>query len=208
MVGLWDAFDRMSQAHDPLLALDEFSSHKNVSSHHQTPPPHLAPAHITTPILANISEAVKKYGSEGQSGQGPGKAGSAAPRPATAPPPPDAGLKSEVPSPIKPQSSSGKAVPVGQPSPLVSAFLPGGDPLSSDVPSSASLSEVVSRTESPKSAAQSGTVPSSESSNSGAARDVPPGGSASGMSHSAGVVVPKAEAASPLPTETAQAPPT
>lgn len=211
VVGLWDAFDRMSQAHDPLLAVDEFSSHKNASAHHQTVPPHLAVSHTTTPILANISEAVKKYGLEGQLGQGPSKAVSAGPYPTTAPSsavPPSLGARAEVPSAIGSQSISGKAVPVGKPSALASAALPEAVPSSGDVPGSASLSKVVSRTELPQSAVLSGTVPVSASSSSSASQGVPPDGPASSVNHSAGVAVPKVMAASPLPPVTARVPPT
>lgn len=210
VVGLWDAFDRMSQAHDPLLALDEFSSHKNTSAHHQTPPSHLAPPQTTTPILANISQAVKKYGLEGQSGQGPGKAVSAGPHPTTAPsnaalPPLNSGLRAEVPSASNAQSILGKAKPVGQPSALASLVLPGDVPSNGDVPNGASLSKAVPRTESLQSPALSSTAPVSAPSTSGAVGGVPPGGPASSVSHSA---TPKVMAASPLPPVTTRAPPT
>ncbi|XP_045132229.1 amino acid transporter ANT1-like [Portunus trituberculatus] len=228
VVGLWDAFDRMSQAHDPLLALDEFSSHKNASAHHQTPPPHLPPPHVTGPILANISQAVKKYGSEGQSGQGPGKAVNASAHLTTTPPPQGAKLRAEVPSAIAAQSISGKVVPVGRPSSLAGAAppsaalpgaalpsaalpgaaLPGVVPSNGDVSGGASLSKVVTQTESPESAALSDTVPGSVSSSSSAAKGVPPSGPASSVDHSADIAAPKVAAASRLAPVTTRAPPT
>lgn len=208
VVGLWDAFDRMSKAHDPLLALDEFSSHKNATLHplHPGQPPahpSLGPS-TTNSILTNISEGATKYGPGQGASVGPGKSvdaplpgavgqGGVVPRGtatnATVP------LVSSVQSPVP-----GKGQVKGQVSAPVSS--------SGTVPKAGS-SSVVPRTELPKasalhsgvagSAASSGAAPLSVSSSNAASQSASPSGTAALVMPDAPPKVPKEAAASPLP---------
>lgn len=67
VVGLWDAFNRMSEGHDPLLEVNEFSqSTGRNNSLHSHVKVTLAPASnislLSTSVLKNISEAEATYG--------------------------------------------------------------------------------------------------------------------------------------------------
>ncbi|XP_037799162.1 amino acid transporter AVT3B-like isoform X1 [Penaeus monodon] len=67
VVGLWDAFNRMSEGHDPLLEVNEFSQStgRNNSLHNHIKVT-LAPASnisvLSTSVLKNITEAEATYG--------------------------------------------------------------------------------------------------------------------------------------------------
>ncbi|XP_047483985.1 amino acid transporter AVT3B-like isoform X1 [Penaeus chinensis] len=67
VVGLWDAFNRMSEGHDPLLEVNEFSQStgRNNSLHNHVKVT-LAPASnisvLSTSVMKNISEAEATYG--------------------------------------------------------------------------------------------------------------------------------------------------
>lgn len=208
VVGLLDAFDRMSKAHDPLLALDEFSSHKNATLHPLHPgqppaPPALAPSTANS-ILTNITEGVKKYGPGQGAAVGPGKSvdallpgavgqGGAVPKSAatnaTVP------LVSSVQSPVP-----GKGQAKGQVSAPASS--------SGTVPKAGS-SSVVPRTELPKatalhsgvadSAALSGAAPLSVSSSNAASQSASPSATAARVLPGSPPKVPNEAPASPLP---------
>lgn len=67
VVGLWDAFNRMSEGHDPLLEVNEFSQSpgRNNSLHNHVKVT-VAPASnmsvLSTSVLKNITEAEASYG--------------------------------------------------------------------------------------------------------------------------------------------------
>lgn len=213
VVGLWDAFDRMSKAHDPLLALDEFSSHKNASIHHHTAPPHLSLA-TSTPVLANISEAVKKYGPREGVSVAPGKGVTAALNTTLG----LAGVatlnqkdaqRAKVPSVSSFRSSlPGKGQPQGNLSAISSAALHGSVPSNGTVQEGDSPSKMVPKGEAPQSAALTGTVPVNVSSSNTAPKSVARSGTVPGVAPSASEKVQKVAAASPRAPGPTRAPPT
>ncbi|KAG0717320.1 Amino acid transporter AVT3C [Chionoecetes opilio] len=212
VVGLWDAFDRMSQAHDPLLALDEFSSHKNASTHHNPASPHLSlpPSHV----LANISEGARKYGSSEEVPVVMDNVTAAPPTRAPAvgqsyvlPQEPSAVLRAKV-SGSGAQSSLLAGEPLlGFKGSIPGAALHGSVPSSGSLPDSDPPTKAAPKTEVPQSA-ESGPVTASTSPSGAAPKSDVPRGTLSSVTQSASVKVPWVLADSPHPAAPSQAPPT